>query len=695
MKEENGYKRMWERQKSLVRPHRKGRMRTAFLLLLLLIPLLSFSAPPRKKVAVVLSGGGAKGMAHIGVLKVIERAGIPVDIITGTSMGSIVGGLYAIGYNAERLDSMVRVQDWPLLLTDKTDTRSQSLSERLKENTYFIAKRFTPSRNVLSQTSGLVEGKNLLRLFDKLASGYRDSMDFNKLPIPFACVATNIVDNTEYDFHSGVLAKAMRTSMSIPGVFSPMRKEAMVLVDGGLRNNFPVDIAREMGADVVIGVTVQGPAKTADDLTSGTSVLGQIVDVNCKNKYDENLARTDVPIRVNTKPYGAASFTPAAIDTLIRRGEEEAMRHWDDLVALKKVIGIDSTFVPRQPQLVLSNDTLPDVTETPKRTEATARVGARFDTEEMAAIQLNASLAIRDKAPLSTDVTLRLGRRIMAEGKFMFHPSEWAQMSLAYTFQHNDINIYEKGDRVSNSTYNEHKLHFTLADFNIRNFNVTLGTRFDYYRFHALLLSDRLPDVTESVKDVHLLSYHADVNYDSENDGYFATRGAKFHAGFAYYTDDFVKYNHHVGFSAVNAMWRMSFAVQQHITLQPMVYGRLLFGSDIPFIKRNTLGGDFFGHYLEEQLPFAGIGYMEFADSHIVALQLQGQYHITTNNYLLVKISGAQHADQVSDLLDHGPMMGYQVGYFYRTFLGPLGATLGYSSKTEKPYFYINLGFVF
>lgn len=256
----------------------------------------------RKKVAVVLSGGGAKGMAHIGALRVIEKAGIPIDIITGTSMGAIVGGLYAIGYDAHRLDSMVSVQDWSFLLTDKLEAHSPLLDNRERQNTYFLSKTFMLDRNRISKKSGgMIEGRNLEKLFDRLTAGYHDSIDFNRLPIPFACVATDIVDNSEYVMHSGVLSEAMRSSMAIPGVFSPVRKDSMVLVDGGLRNNFPVDIARQMGADVVIGVTVQEDLKEAYDLKSTSDVLLQIVNINCKNKYDENLAMTDVPVCVNTK----------------------------------------------------------------------------------------------------------------------------------------------------------------------------------------------------------------------------------------------------------------------------------------------------------------------------------------------------------------------------------------------------------
>ena len=147
----------------------------------------------RPRVAVVLSGGGAKGMAHIGVLKVLERAGIPVDIVTGTSMGSIVGGLYSVGLSATQLDSLVRRQDWPFLLSDRAVYSSEDLEGRRVQSTYFFSKTLRLHKRHLTGATGVIEGKNLMRLFRHLTVGYTDSMSFDSLPRRFACVATNIV----------------------------------------------------------------------------------------------------------------------------------------------------------------------------------------------------------------------------------------------------------------------------------------------------------------------------------------------------------------------------------------------------------------------------------------------------------------------------------------------------------------------
>ena len=303
----------------------------------------------RKTVAVVLSGGGAKGMAHIGALKVIERAGIPVDIVTGTSMGSIVGGMYALGYSADQLDSIVRKQDWSFVITDREDLSQQSLAERRKQNMYVLSTGLTIGKRN-KDDGGLIKGKNLDVLFQQLCAGYTDSLDFTKdLPRAFACVATDLLKNEEIDFYSGYLPQAMRASMAIPAVFSPVRIGDKVLVDGGLRNNFPADIAQALEADIIIGVSVPDAKKTADDLNSTMDILSQLIDTNFENKVEKNMKLTDVAVIVNTKGYSAASFNKTAIDTLIHRGEEETLKHWDELMALKRKIGIDEGYIPQPP----------------------------------------------------------------------------------------------------------------------------------------------------------------------------------------------------------------------------------------------------------------------------------------------------------------------------------------------------------
>ena len=738
------------------------------------------TAVKRKKVGVVLSGGGAKGMAHIGVLKVLEKAGIPVDIVTGTSMGSIIGGLYAIGYNANSLDSMVRVQDWSYVITDKEDLRNQSLSDRKKQNTYFFTTGMTIGKRDMN-AGGIIKGKNLAELFNQLCVGFTDSLDFTRdLPIPFACVATDIITNDEVDFHSGRLPQAMRASMAIPAAFSPVRTGDKVLVDGGLKNNYPADIAREMGADVIIGVTVQGAPKVAEDMGGTMSIISQIVDVNCKNKVEENLAITDLHLQVDTKGYGSASFSPAAIDTLIRRGEELAMRHWDDITALKQLIGIDDSFRPvilhplrpkvmtekhrvlgftfenmtPQAERFLRQKFHLDRTDSidanleqelttsmrvdlfyqtaecrlvPEKLEASVRkvhgirdevdslwthadgvrvilsagnrksvqfhAGFRFDTEEYAAVQLGLDIPLKTAIPVSTEITARLGKRMKVGAELTVHPRFFTRPKISYTFYRNDVDVYNNGDRDYNIRYNQFQGELTPFNFDLRHFNLQLGVRWDYMHYRSKLGSETSNQVT--LENEHIFSYRARLNYNSEDNWNFPKRGARFRSEFAYLTDNFAKLDGETGMMEYSGDWRWSFTIGERFTLQPMLYGRLLFGDVVPPVFGNTIGTDWFGHYVEQQMPFAGIGNMEYIDHQFVAVQLQAQEHIGGNSYMLLRLAGGQQADKLKNLFDQTTLFGVQAAYFYNTMFGPVGAALGYSNRTKEPYFYLNLGYEF
>lgn len=652
----------------------------------------------RPRVAVVLSGGGAKGMAHIGVLKVLERAGIPVDIVTGTSMGSIVGGLYSVGLSATQLDSLVRRQDWPFLLSDRAVYSSEDLEGRRVQSTYFFSKTLRLHKRHLTGATGVIEGKNLMRLFRHLTVGYTDSMSFDSLPRRFACVATNIVDNTEYDFHSGALAEAMRTSMSIPGVFTPVRKGDRVLVDGGLRNNYPADLARAMGAAYIIGATVQGPPKTADDLANGSSVLGQIVDVNCKNKYDDNLKLTDIAIRVDTRGYNAASFTPAAIDTLIRRGEEEAMRHWDELIALKHRLGLGDdaavpTLSPHAGALKPLDFSAPEAQPSDPSDELQGSLGVRFDTEEKVAMQM-AGTWISGRKPFRVAAVVRLGRNYKGSLYGGWSLPRGTELGVGYTYAYHDLDFYQGGDKSFNATFAHHQARLSMMNINVRNMAMDVALRFDGYDYHSVLFAASSGN-NEKPSDDHFFSYHAALHYNSENAGLFPVRGARFVAEYAYFTDNFTGYHGHKGFSEVSANWRISLPLSHRLTLQPLFYGRLLFGKEIPYIRRTFLGGPWFSHYLETQQPFAGAHHIEMTDLHYVAAQLQLQYQLTTNNFILLQGAWSQHNDRLADILRQKGDRGVQAAYYYRTMFGPLGASVGWASEQRDLRLMVNLGFEF
>ena len=304
--------------------------------------------PPRPKVGVVLGGGGAKGAAHIGALKYIEEMGIPVDYVAGTSMGSILGGLYAMGYSPEEMQHLISNVNWSEYIGNKMDRTTMSQEGRRRNSTTLLNIPFSTegifdhnpnSKFINSLPSAYVNNSSLINLFNDLCVGYQEDMDFNDMPIPFACVATDIVTGEEIVLRSGNLPTAMRASMAIPGVFSPVSMGDMVLVDGGLVNNFPADVLKTMGADIIIGIEITSEKKiTKKDIQSLPQLLGRLVTNSTSGKRKENRELCNIRIVPDISGYGMLSFTPEAIDTLVGRGYIKAAEYHDQLLAIKQYI---------------------------------------------------------------------------------------------------------------------------------------------------------------------------------------------------------------------------------------------------------------------------------------------------------------------------------------------------------------------
>ena len=724
----------------------------------LLLPFSLHSQEQRKKVGVVLSGGGAKGMAHIKALKVIEEAGIPIDYIAGTSMGAIVGGLYAIGYTPEQLDSMVRKQDWTFLLSDRIKRSAMSLTDRERSEKYTVSIPFTKTPKD-AVTGGIMKGQNLANLFSDLTVGYHDSINFNKLPIPFACVAANVVNGEQIIFHDGILSTAMRASMAIPGVFTPVRQDSMVLVDGGIVNNYPADVVKAMGADIIIGVDVQNALKKADKLNSVPDILGQIVDITCQSNHDKNVDLTDTYIRVNVDGYSSASFTPAAIDTLMRRGEEAAKDQWSSLLALKKKIGIAEDYTPKQhgPYSSLSNARTIYVTdisfsgvevddkkwlmkkckleensdistqqieqalnqlrgsqsyssasytlkETPEgyhlnfllqeKYERRINLGIRFDSEEIASLLVNATADLKTRIPSRLALTGRLGKRYAARIDYTLEPMQQRNFNFSYMFQYNDINIYEEGDRAYNTTYKYHLAEFGFSDVWYKNFRFGLGLRFEYYKYKDFLF--KKPEISDlKVESEHFLSYFAQVQYNTYDKGRFPSKGSDFRAAYSLYTDNTAQYNEHAPFSALNASWASVIPVTRRFAVIPSIYGRILIGRDFPYPLQNAIGGEVPGFYIPQQLPFAGVTNLELMDNTVMIASIKFRQRMGAIHYLTLTGNYGLTDSNFFDILKGKQLFGISAGYGMDSIFGPLEISLGYSNQTDKGSCFVNLGYYF
>jgi NTE family protein len=288
------------------------------------------------KVGLVLSGGGAKGFAHIGALKIIEESGVRIDYIGGTSMGAIIGALYASGYTANQLDSLVRVLNFKTLLKDELPRKDKTFYEKTDTEKYAITLPFDNFK--INVPSGVSKGQNLYNLFSKLTSHVNNEDDFTKFPIPFFCIATNLETGAQKKLDKGYLPKAIMASGAIPTIISPVKINDTLYVDGGVVNNYPVDEVRAMGADIVIGIDVQDSLKTKNQLKSAFDIFMQINNFRSIASMKKKRKKTDIYLHPNIANFNMISFDDKI--SILEVGKESAQKLKDTLVKIAKLQGI-------------------------------------------------------------------------------------------------------------------------------------------------------------------------------------------------------------------------------------------------------------------------------------------------------------------------------------------------------------------
>ncbi len=336
----------------------------------------------RPTVGLVLAGGGARGLAHLGVIKYLEELGIPVDVVTGTSMGGLVGGLYAMGYTHDQLDSLVRAIDWPVMMSDNIPNTNFSYRLRKYRDRFVIRipfhyddedleERFRRERLVdklgeeaghgsndmlkeavtkmgIGMPDGYLFGLNVRDMLSSVSVGYQDSLSFAELPIPYACVATDMYTMTPKYWTSGSLPDAMRSTMAIPFYFRAVRTEGAVLLDGGMRNNFPVDLAKEMGADIIIGSEMSVP-RQLDELNSPVDLLFQTITLLSKETAGPAREMVDFEVYHELKGYNMLSFDDKSVDDIINQGYQNALANKESFEAVAALVAGKAVPTVRRP----------------------------------------------------------------------------------------------------------------------------------------------------------------------------------------------------------------------------------------------------------------------------------------------------------------------------------------------------------
>lgn len=708
----------------------------------------------RLKVGLVLGGGGAKGAAEVGVLKVLEERGIPIDYIAGTSIGSIVGGLYAIGYSAAELDSLFRYQDWLYLLSDQVKRESKSFSYKRGEEVYIFHIPFLSKKKGRSLPRGYVAGQNITNLFSRLTVGYHQVDSFSKLPIPFTSVATDLVSGKEIDISSGSLPLAMRSSMSIPGVFSPVNTGGMLLIDGGTLNNFPIDVVRRMGADVVIGVDLSTGWKDKNEIRSFKDVLNQLINIMGQAKYKQNSLDADVYINPHLKGFTPASFQRTAIDSMLVIGERAAREKIPELTALKKrIFGGDSIGFTQHVkrfvrvdsfevdttifQGVQKNDIpwlrkkikLPGkgrlkldeidraisvlqglnlfekvayqlrgsspyqlVFQLTERNYQQLNVGMYLDTEEIAALLLNVSNNQKLASPHHYSVTARLSRNPYVKLDYSYGSFFNNRIGLTYRLQYNNFRLYGNSGRLDSQMFllQSANLYFQQT---LSNFGLQMGIKGELYKYNSTAYHYR--DIAEHLKNNHFLNYYVDLVMDTYDRTYFPTKGAQMEVRGTVYT------NNGAALEGYRPGAETAFHAETVVRLAnrwyflPALKARFLFGKNIPVVYQNYIGGRFNGNYYSHQMAWESALFTHLIDKTFSAARLGLRYRIKDKFYLTTIGEYGKTADALKNIVNGKPLWGWALRASYDFLFGPIGAQVNFSNFKNSAGFYLYAGFKF
>jgi len=327
--------------------------------ILTLLILISFSAKtqnetlenPKPKIGLVLSGGGAKGLAHIGVLKTIDSLGIKIDYIAGTSMGAVIGSLYASGYSGKELERIFSGIDFDKLIGDDLPRASKTFYERDNTEKYAIS---IPFNNLKIQLpSAISRGQNVFNLFSKLTLHVSDIEEFKNLPIPFFCIATNVETGKPVVLEQGSLAQAIAASGAFPSLFQPVTINNQILIDGGVVNNYPIDELKAKGMDIIIGVDVQGDLSTRENLRSAPEILLQINNYRTIKDMKEKSTRTDIYIKPDIKEFTVVSFDDG--EQIIKRGETAALKKINELKRIVRNTNKVELAIPKIDSIAINN----------------------------------------------------------------------------------------------------------------------------------------------------------------------------------------------------------------------------------------------------------------------------------------------------------------------------------------------------
>lgn len=678
-------------------------------------------AKGRPTVAVVLAGGGAKGVAHIEALRQIEEAGIPIDLIVGTSMGSIVGGAYSMGYSPDSLVGICKSSDWMKLILDNPDYASNTISARQDNEIYILRTMVDPTR-VHSETGmgGIIQGLNVMNFLNDISSHLPDSIDFLKLPVAFACVGTECKTGTKEVFTQGKISKAIRASMSIPTVFTPEVINGKAYIDGGVVDNYPVDVAREMGADIIIGVNLVQPNALENVQNSAIDVLLNVIDMISKETIERNIKDTDLYIPIDVTGYNAASFGAEAVDTLLCRGKYYAELRRPALDSLSQVINAQNVQRARlddikqeYAHLVKANDEI-NILKTTWRSlrNSSLNVGGRFDNQEYASLLLGLNLGIWDKREAMLKARFRLGQRVDIMTEFGMKTFGTQRIALSYDFRHQAMETYYNGDSESKYKANIHTvdLHFNQE---WREWRFRFGLAYQANHYYDFLSTEWNPLIEEFIKELtgiegleyfpeweKLVRYYILCEFNNLDRQNYPRHGVRTLLKGELITDNFYSYKGKFLIPIVSANIKWATTANRRFTFSPHLKARVSFFNEdagLPVAAWNYAGVLADGMYMDQAFRIAGFNQLTSrSEKGIGLLGFDSYLRFYRNHYITLASDVVTSGNRIEELLkSESTRWGIQGGYTIMTGGGPIELIGMWNDYHRSFQVIFNAGFYF
>ncbi len=733
--------------------------------LLLLVSLLIFTQislgqdnntqNKRPKVGLVLSGGGAKGLAHIGVLKVIDSLNIKIDYIAGTSMGAIVGGLYASGYNANQLDSIFSNIDVDALLQDYTPREAKSFYEKRNDEIYALTLPFNKFK--LGLPSGLSKGLYNFNLISLLTQHVSNVRDFNQLPIPFLCIATDAETGEKMVLDKGILAQCMVASGALPTLYSPVEINSRLLIDGGVIDNYPIEELLAKGVDIVIGVDVQDGLKTRNELKGVTSLLAQINNFSMIEKMEGKQKATNIYIKPDIKGYSVVDFEKG--NEIIEKGKEKALEFVKELAPYRnltsenrnEIVVQDSIYIKEvdfnkldnftrayilgklkfKRNIKISNSQLQKGISNLNATQNFSAINYYF---EKAQDGQNLILQLKEnenntflKFGLHYDDLFKSGILLNYTKKKFLVKNDVVSLDLIlgdnirYNFDYYIDNgfYWSFGFNSKLTTFNRNITSNITRDlaidpdistinvdfFDLSNqaylqtifaqkFSIGSGLEFKYLR----LRSETLQNGNSVFESSNYLSLFGFIKYDSFDKKYFPKSGWNFNSELRSYVYSSDYNNSFERFSIAKADFAFAQPIFKNITFKFQSEGGFSIGErSIPYFDF-ILGGYGF-QQVNNIKPFFGYDYLSLTGESYLKLSLTADYEFYKKHHFNFIANFANIGNNIFDTLEtwfaNPNYSGYSFGYGMETVIGPVEIKHSWSPETRDHYTCLSVGFWF